>query len=82
MRELQTLTQEPMICPGSDDPGLATGYWDGAEAERRAMSEGTATAGGHLVPTPLAARVIDKARLLIELPFRPVRQPLPWIQKP
>ena len=42
--------------------GLATGYWDGAEAERRAMSEGTATAGGHLVPTPLAARVIDKAR--------------------
>jgi HK97 family phage major capsid protein len=42
--------------------GIATGYWDGAEAEKRAMSEGTATAGGHLVPAPLAARVIDKAR--------------------
>ena len=42
--------------------GIATGYWDGAEAAKRAMSEGTATAGGHLVPAPLAARVIDKAR--------------------
>ena len=42
--------------------GITTGYWDGAEAEKRAMSEGTATAGGHLVPAPLAARVIDKAR--------------------
>ena len=42
--------------------GIATGYWAGAEAEKRAMSEGTATAGGHLVPAPLAARVIDKAR--------------------
>jgi len=41
--------------------GLATGNWDGAEHER-ALSEGTATAGGHLVPTPLSARVIDLAR--------------------
>jgi HK97 family phage major capsid protein len=41
--------------------GIATGNWDGAEHER-AMSEGTATAGGHLVPTPLSARVIDLAR--------------------
>src|SRR5215212_12062650 len=41
--------------------GLATGNWDGAEHER-ALSEGTATAGGHLVPTPLPARVIDLAR--------------------
>jgi HK97 family phage major capsid protein len=41
--------------------GLATGRWDGAE-EERAMSEGTLTAGGHLVPTPLSARVIDLAR--------------------
>ncbi len=41
--------------------GLATGTWDGAEQER-ALSEGTLTAGGHLVPTPLAARVIDLAR--------------------
>jgi hypothetical protein len=28
----------------------------------RALNEGTATAGGHLVPTPLAARVIDLIR--------------------
>jgi HK97 family phage major capsid protein len=41
--------------------GMATGQWDGA-AEERALSEGTLTAGGHLVPTPLSARVIDLAR--------------------
>jgi HK97 family phage major capsid protein len=41
--------------------GIATGEWDGAEHER-AMSIGTATAGGHLVPSPLSARVIDLAR--------------------
>jgi HK97 family phage major capsid protein len=41
--------------------GIATGNWDGAEHER-ALSEGTLTAGGHLVPTPLSARVIDLAR--------------------
>jgi HK97 family phage major capsid protein len=41
--------------------GIATGNWDGA-AQERALSEGTATAGGHLVPTPLSARVIDLAR--------------------
>jgi HK97 family phage major capsid protein len=42
--------------------GLLTGDWDGADAERRALVEGTATAGGHLVPTPLSARIIDRAR--------------------
>lgn len=41
--------------------GIASGNWDGAEHER-ALSEGTLTAGGHLVPTPLSARVIDLAR--------------------
>lgn len=41
--------------------GLATGDWTGAEQER-AMSEGTLTAGGNLVPTPLATSVIDIAR--------------------
>jgi HK97 family phage major capsid protein len=41
--------------------GLVTGRWEGAEHER-ALSEGTLTAGGHLVPTPLSARVIDLAR--------------------
>lgn len=40
-----------------------TGRRDGLnEAELRAMSEGTATAGGHLVPTPTAAQLIDRAR--------------------
>jgi HK97 family phage major capsid protein len=41
--------------------GLATGNWTDAEHERQ-LSEGTLTAGGHLVPTPLSARVIDLAR--------------------
>jgi len=41
--------------------GIVSGQWDGAEQER-AMSEGTLTAGGHLVPTPLSSRVIDLAR--------------------
>ncbi|MEA2551804.1 MAG: hypothetical protein QOE25_1573 [Actinomycetota bacterium] len=42
--------------------GMVTGDWQGAEAEERAQSEGTLTAGGHMVPVPLAASVIDKAR--------------------
>jgi HK97 family phage major capsid protein len=56
--------------PAADQPppsfdkflrGIASGNWEGAEQER-ALSEGTLTAGGHLVPTPLSARVIDLAR--------------------
>ncbi|PBC35023.1 phage major capsid protein [Rhodococcus sp. ACS1] len=41
--------------------GLVTGDWTGAE-EVRAMSEGTLSAGGAVVPTPLAAEVLDLAR--------------------
>jgi HK97 family phage major capsid protein len=41
---------------------LVAGAPYGADAEQRALSEGTLTAGGHLVPTPLAAQVIDLAR--------------------
>lgn len=32
------------------------------EDEQRALSEGTLTAGGHMVPTPIASQVIDLAR--------------------
>ncbi|NPV52644.1 MAG: phage major capsid protein [Firmicutes bacterium] len=42
--------------------GVVSGNWHGAEAERRALSEGTDTLGGYLVPEPLALRVIDLAR--------------------
>lgn len=42
--------------------GLATGDWSGADLERRAMGEATVGAGGALVPTLLAAEVIDRAR--------------------
>lgn len=41
--------------------GLATGDWDGAEQER-AMSVGSATAGGHLVNPALSGQVLDLAR--------------------
>ncbi|MFE3443169.1 phage major capsid protein [Nocardia sp. NPDC059180] len=41
--------------------GLATGNWHNAVHER-AMVEGTLSAGGHVVPTPLANKVIDLAR--------------------
>jgi HK97 family phage major capsid protein len=42
--------------------GLVTGDWKDAERERKAMSEGTLTAGGHTVPTPLASSLIDLVR--------------------
>lgn len=42
--------------------GLHTGDWGGADAERRVMSEGVLADGGHLVPTPLSATVLDMAR--------------------
>lgn len=42
--------------------GIVTGRWDDADAERRRMLEGTGSAGGYLVPTELAGKIIDKAR--------------------
>lgn len=41
--------------------GIVTGNWSGADQER-ALAEGTQSAGGYLVPTPLAGYVIDIAR--------------------
>jgi len=41
---------------------VTTGDWGGIDAETRAMSIGTPGAGGYLVPAPLSARIIDKAR--------------------
>ena len=42
--------------------GFVTGNWENADAERRAMAEGTIGAGGATVPTPLSANVIDAIR--------------------
>ena len=56
---------------GSSLPGLSfdgllrayvTGDWGRLPDEARALSVGTGTAGGFLVPTPLSARIIDLAR--------------------
>ncbi|WP_142279917.1 phage major capsid protein, partial [Mycobacterium avium] len=40
--------------------GIVTGNWRGADQER-ALADGTQSAGGYLVPTPLASFVIDIA---------------------
>lgn len=42
--------------------GMATGRWDGAEAEARALGTGTGAAGGFIVPSTLSAELIDNAR--------------------
>jgi HK97 family phage major capsid protein len=42
--------------------GLFSGEWREADRERRAMSEGILADGGHLVPSPLAAQILDLAR--------------------
>ena len=42
--------------------GWLTSRWDGAEREQRALLEGTQAGGGVLVPTPLSASIIDRAR--------------------
>jgi HK97 family phage major capsid protein len=42
--------------------GMVSGDWKGSPDELRALSESPLTAGGHMVPTPVAASVIDKAR--------------------
>jgi HK97 family phage major capsid protein len=46
--------------------GIATGEWESAEREQtrysKDLSEGTLTAGGHMVPTPLMGEIIDMAR--------------------
>ncbi len=42
--------------------GLATGNWEGREAERRALATTPGSAGGYLVPDTLAAEVLDLAR--------------------
>lgn len=42
--------------------GAVTGDWQNAQAEQRVQAAGTDTLGGYLVPSALAARVIDLAR--------------------
>jgi HK97 family phage major capsid protein len=42
--------------------GIVLGDWDGAEPERRAMSESVLSGGGYLLPTVLSSQMIDLAR--------------------
>lgn len=72
-RAVQVLRPEQRLAATVEGPGArtsfddwiraaVTGDWSHIDSETRAMSIGTATAGGMLVPGPLSARVIDKAR--------------------
>lgn len=42
--------------------GALTGVWEGAGLEQRALSEGTLSQGGYLIPSPLSASLIDRVR--------------------
>jgi HK97 family phage major capsid protein len=42
--------------------GISLGDWTGAEAEQRAMSGASGSAGGYLLPVSLSATILDKAR--------------------
>lgn len=72
-RGLATGTPGTLFHDGYDEPqtdlslrkalrGIVSGDWKDADAERRAMGEGTTTGGGYLVPTLLSAQLIDLAR--------------------
>lgn len=61
MRALDGYAEQPRLSWGKYLRGIMTGSWKGAELER-SMAEGTGSAGGFLVPTPLSDQVIDKAR--------------------
>lgn len=64
MADLCTESSEPLSL-GKTIRGLATGRWDGAAAERQAvMNEGVGGSGGFLLPSPLSASIIDRARNL------------------
>lgn len=62
-RHEQVRTEDRSVRLGALLRTWVTGRRDGLnDAEIRAMAEGTASAGGHLVPTPTAASFIDRAR--------------------
>lgn len=44
--------------------GLATGQWDGAATEQRAMSEGVSANGGITIPALVSADILDRARAI------------------
>lgn len=48
--------------PGRAIRGMVTGNWAGADAERRAMSEGVGSAGGFLLTPQMSGILVDLAR--------------------
>ena len=56
---LNLTTEERNLDVGKYIRGVVTGKWDGAEAEKRAL---TTTATGVMIPTVLSAQIIDYAR--------------------
>jgi HK97 family phage major capsid protein len=61
---VERTTGEPTanLSAGRAIVGMLTGRWADAEAERRAMSTTTGTAGGFLIPDSVSSNVIDLAR--------------------
>lgn len=57
-------TGEPTAClsAGRAICGMVTGRWHDAEAERRTMATTTGSAGGFLIPAPIASGLLDLAR--------------------
>jgi HK97 family phage major capsid protein len=53
---------EPSLSLAKILRGKITGDWRDADPERRAMAEGSTTAGGFLIPTLLSSELIDLAR--------------------
>lgn len=54
--------RDPRPSLGAMIRGAITGRWNGAEREFRLLSEGSNAGGGFLVPDPMSAYIIDKAR--------------------
>lgn len=54
--------EEANLSIGKFLKGIVTGDWRDAEAEHRTMLEGTLSAGGYMVPTPLSNQLINRAR--------------------
>lgn len=64
LRRLGVITERagPRLSLGRTIRGIVTGEWDGASAERRALSGLSDTGGGYLIPPELSSEMVDLAR--------------------
>jgi HK97 family phage major capsid protein len=62
MADLDATVHGETLSAGKCLRGIITGRWDNAAAERQAMTEGTLSSGGFLLPSPLSNEIIDRVR--------------------